>query len=41
MFVITQVKMCGIQSESRIVTVRAMKACVEVEVYLHSFLNLV
>jgi hypothetical protein len=41
MFVITQVKMCGIQSQSRIVTVRAMKVCVEEEAYLHSFLNLV
>jgi hypothetical protein len=34
-------KMCGIQSQSRIVTVRAMKVCVEVEAYLHPFLNLV
>jgi hypothetical protein len=41
MFVITWVKTRNIQSQSRILTVRAMKACVEMEVYLHSFLNLV
>ena len=40
-FVITHVKMCGLQNESRVVIVRAKKACVEVEVYLHSFLNFV
>jgi hypothetical protein len=39
MFVITQVQMCGTQIQSRIVIVWAM--CMEVEVYLHSFLNLV